>query len=99
MDVDIISTNGHLSNGHLDSTPIPVPNPSSPNNYSINSIPAHLETTPIQEETAVDYTDELPTITEGLIPLSLVVERVIGQAHSELANLAEMYGLLPFESR
>lgn len=33
---------------------------------------------------------ELPVVLNDLVPLSLVVERIIGQAHAELANLAEM---------
>ena len=32
---------------------------------------------------------ELPTVLNDLIPLSFIVERVVSQAHHELANLAE----------
>lgn len=33
---------------------------------------------------------ELPEVLNDLIPLSFIVERVVGQAYAELANLAEM---------
>lgn len=92
MDVDMPSTNGHvaledgvvqLESDHLVSDP-----PSEPCPTKGGKQPP-TEVDPVIEHRQ-DYSHELPVIRESLIPLSLVVERVIGQAHSELANLGEM---------
>lgn len=36
------------------------------------------------------FASELPEVLNDLVPLSFIVERVVGQAYTELANLAEM---------
>lgn len=38
----------------------------------------------------VDLAAELEVIQHELVPLSFIVERVVGQVYAELANLAEM---------
>lgn len=41
------------------------------------------------QEAVLDYSHELPIVHNDLIPLSHILDRIISQAHHDLANLAE----------
>lgn len=58
---------------------MPVPQPPSSSTLDL-----------VEESNLADkYAAELPTILNDLVPLPFIVERVVAQAHADLANLAE----------
>ncbi|BGP00150.1 Mediator of RNA polymerase II transcription subunit 14 [Rhodotorula toruloides ATCC 204091] len=71
--------------------PPPLPPPTIPNGTSSHSQPststhAHSSKDP-QPEPALER--ELPVILQDLVPLSYIIDRVVAQAYSDLANLVE----------
>ncbi|ORY89721.1 mediator complex subunit MED14-domain-containing protein [Leucosporidium creatinivorum] len=56
-------------------------------------------TNPPTAESVPDYSHELPTVLNDLIPLSHILDRIISQAHHDLANLTETLPSAPDQAR
>ena len=69
----------------------------SPSEFTPEAEPELFQPPPPEPEQppipTVDLSAELPVVLNDLIPLSYLVERVVGQAYSDLANLVEMYAV------
>ncbi|KAL8292356.1 hypothetical protein RQP46_001822 [Phenoliferia psychrophenolica] len=76
------------------------PSPSVHNDSPASGSGHHLAPAPpVKEVTLADLAAELPVITNDLVPLSFIVERVVGQVYTELATLAEILPSTPEPER